>query len=366
MARAGKRLTLVTCLFDVATRERNPHRRTAAHYLRASERVLGHDVDLVAFADPEMCEPIAARRREAGLEARTLVVSLRMEDLRAHGLLAQITSARDAHPLLNGGPGKDTPLYAVLQWSKFELVRRAAELDPFDATHLAWIDIGLPGAHPVPADAIFTNPSDRVRLLQMRRIAPEDLADRAAYYAYIRGYVAAGYITAKRDAFLRLCELFEAEAHGALDAGWAPSEEQLLPVLWHEEPELFEFHHGNYGHVLRNYRWIRGSAANLTYQLRESRDAEAYDYGDRLGQAILASHEAGFLECTPGELAELFDECYLAAWYADPDPAHARAARIAGLYLKLAEADSEFRDVFLRHEIRVRSNFELLETAAGR
>jgi Bacterial protein of unknown function (HtrL_YibB) len=365
MAGAGKKLTLVTCLLDLATRERNPYRRTTAHYLKASGQVLGYEVDLVAFAEAEQCEAIAARRREAGLEERTLVVPLEMEELRAHKALARITSAREAHPLRNGGPSKDTPLYAVLQWSKFELIRRATELDPFAATHLGWIDIGLPGAPPVPADSIFTRPSDRVRLLQMRRIAPEDLVDRGDYYAWLRGHVAAGYVTAERGAFLRLCELFESESQRALDAGRAPSEEQLLPVIWLDEPELFEFHHGNYGHILRNYARIRGSAPNLIFQLRESRDAGAYDYGDRLGRAIVESHEAGILECTPGQLAELLDECYLAAWYADPDPAHGRAGRIADLYLQLAESDSEFRDVFLRHEVRVRSNFELLEAGSA-
>jgi hypothetical protein len=361
MTPTGKRLTLVTALFDLATREQNNQRRTPSDYFVAARRVLALDENMVVFADPDLCDTIAGKRRRGGHEARTLVVPTRLEELPAHAELGRIEAARHANPLRNGDLDVDTPLYTVVQWAKFDLMERAIAEDPFGASHFAWIDFGLAARSPDPADQVFSDPGDGIRLAQMRRIDPADLADRAAYAAYLRGYMGANYMAGTRERFEALIRLFRDQATSLLDEGLALSEEQILPLLWAAEPELFDPLPGDYDDVLRNYRRLRGSAHNLVFQMREARDAGDREYADRIAQAAFASHEAGTLECSPAELAELLDECYLAAWYAPSDPGHERAARIASAYLDLAEQDPDFRDVFLRHEVRVRSNFALLE-----
>lgn len=352
-------LTLVTALYDLAGRERNPRRRTTDHYLEAAGFVIGLDVRLVVFADPDLAPELVRRRQEAGLAERTRVVSLPFEGLQAHRLVEQIAAAREAHPVENANPHKDTHRYVALQWSKFELLERAAELEPA-SSHLAWIDLGLP-FRPHPDDRVFERPSDRVRLLRMRPWSPNEMADRGEYFRYMRGLVAGGYVSGAREPLLRVCELFGEEYRGALAAGLAPNDEQLLPLLCDAEPGLFEFHHGDYADILGNYERLRGGASNLAFQLRVARDAGLYARGLELCEAILASHRAGTLECSPAELANLLDECFLAAWYGGEGD-RALAGEIADLYRERVAADPGFRDVYLREEIRVRSNFELLGT----
>ena len=351
-------LTLVSALYDLAGRERNPDRHTVARYLEAGEFLFALDADLVVFADSELAPAIEARRRDAGRAARTRVVTLPLEELAAHALADRIAAARRRHPLRNGNPAKDTPLYAVLQWAKFELVTHAARLDPFTATHLAWIDLGLP-ARPHPDDRVFERAPDRVRLLMMRPFAAAELADERDYYAYLRGHVAAGYVSGPRRRMLRLCGLFAEEARASLSAGFAPSEEQLLPVLSEREPALFEFHHGDYGHILSNYERLRGGGENLLFQLRVARDAGLQARGLEICQALIASHRDGIFECPSALLAELLDECFLAAWHGGGED-RALAAEVACVYAERVRADSRFREVFLRDEVRVRSNFDLL------
>ena len=353
-----KRLTLVTALFDLARREGNPRRRNVEHYMRAAEYLFDLDADVIAFADPELADGLADARRLAGHEARTVVVPLALEELPAHELAGPIVAARRAHPILNGDPDKDTPLYAVLQWSKFELVRRATDLDPFDATHYGWLDIGLP-SRPHPADRVFEQPADRVRLLAMRGFREADLADAADYLSHLRGHVAAGYVTASAPAFMRLCERFDARAREFLEARLAPSEEQLLPILCLEEPELFEFHYGDYGAILSNYLRLRGSAENLIFQLRDARAHGDFAHGHAIGSRLLESVSEGTFECHPHLLSDLLDEAFIAAWYdegAGPDV----AGHVASVYAGLVQSDPDFRDAFLRDEIRIRSNFASL------
>ena len=356
---AAKRLTLVSGLFDIAGRERNPRRRPADEFLRDGTLLMELDQDVVVFADPELAPRVQALRDAAGVGARTRVVAVALEDLPAHLLHDRIAAARSEHPVLNANPDKDTVLFTELQWSKFELVRRAIELDPFGASHYAWIDFVNRGDDPHPDDPLFERPSDRVRLLAMRGFRAEELADREDYYAYLRGHLAAGYITADRDRFLRLAEEFDSLARSELDAGFAPSEEQLLPVLCAQEPELFEFHYGDYSHLLANYLQVRGSAGNLLFQLRNARAEGDFGYANEIGGRVVAAQRAGTLECEPEVLADLLDEAFVAAWRVGGSRSP-EAAEIAALYAELVRTVPAFRDAFLRNEIRIRANFEYL------
>jgi hypothetical protein len=145
-----------------------------------------------------------------------------------------------------------------------------------------------------------------------------------------------------------------------LDAGYAGSEEQLLPLLATAYPERFEFHHGDYNEALANYLVPHGGAENLSYQLRRWRDKGVPGEGAALARAISESVEAGQFDADPESLAILLDDCYVAAWYGENEP-HPLARRIAELYLGRAEHDTPFRDSFLRNEIHVRRNFSFLE-----
>lgn len=217
---------------------------------------------------------------------------------------------------------------------------------------------GLPG-RPHPDDDPFARPADRARLLMMRPFFPGELADRHRYFAWLWGHVAAGYISGSRASMLRVRERFDQAARAALADGYAPSDEQLLPIVAASEPGLFEYHHGDYGHILANYVRPRGSAENLAFQLRILRDAGVFARADPLCRPTVESIEAGGFEAGSQALAGLLDECFLAAYYGEDEPREL-ARRILELYRERVERDPAFRDTFLRDEIRLRRNFAFL------
>lgn len=354
----------MTALFDLARREGNPARRPADDYLQRGQFLFGLDEDVVFFADPELADHIGDRRREHGLGDRTLVMSSALEELLSHDLPDRIEQAHRRRPILNGDPAKDTALYVALGWSKFRLVELAIQLDPFGTTHFAWIDFGLYGGLPAhhAADQPFARPSDRVRLLMLKPFSREEIGD-SAYYSWLRGHLGAGYVSGSRASMLRLNELMAAEAESALASGFGPTEEQLLPVVAAEHPDLFEFHYGDYSHVLENYVRLRGSATNLLFQMRHCRAVGDFDRALDIVWRLLAGYQDGTFACGADQLAELLDECFIAAYHAEYPEQHL-AHEIAGLYAGLVIRDPDARDVFLRHEIRLRSNFALLSDEA--
>lgn len=99
-------------------------------------------------------------------------------------------------------------------------------------------------------------------------------------------------------------------------ASWAHGAAALLggELAVAQNPQLFSFHHGDYEHIIENYRRPRGSAENLLF-------VSYYAY--------------------------------------HPDHTAARAA--ASLYVEWAHRDPAFRDEFLLHEVRVRTNLAFVE-----
>jgi hypothetical protein len=350
-------LTQVTGLFDIARREASD-RHPPAYYLDGAQWLLQADRELVVFCDPALAPRL---RRRAG--ARTTIVECPLEELIPAGRVARIAAARERNPLRNASAIKDTPLYTAFTWAKFAMVARVVADGLGGDGPVAWIDIALAG-RPHPDDDPFAAVADRIDLLMMRGFSAAEVADPGNFYAYLRGQVAAGYIPGSRRAWSALARASAERIETALAAGFAPSDEQLLAVLCADHPELFTFHHGGYAHILSNFVHLRGSANNLAYQLHEARAAREQERDERwvgpsgfeLAARVVESIDAGLLSGRGQPFAALLDECFMAAWYANPGDA-APAAHVRDLYLDEVRRDHEFRDAFLLSEIRVRGNF---------
>jgi hypothetical protein len=190
---------------------------------------------------------------------------LAFEELPTYALVSQIAAARSERPLRNGNPRKDTPRYTALTCAKPELAARVARDDPFGGSHVAWIDFGIV-ARPHPGEDPFANPAEGIRLLSMRPLFEHELTPRESYFSALQGHIAANYFCGSRDNMAWLGAAFARLVRETLDAGYAGSEEQLLPLLATAYPERFEFHHGDYNEALANYLAPHGGAENLSYQ----------------------------------------------------------------------------------------------------
>lgn len=313
---SAARLTLVTGFFDLTRREPDFHRRTPAFFFHYGEFLLDLDHDIVFFVDPELEVEIRERRGARGLLGRTVVVPIPLEALPAWDLLPSIRDAWSRNPPLKAVPGKDMPLYVAMLWSKVDLLERALALDPFRATHFAWIDMGLTHlarTEHYAEDGVFANPADRARLMMRYNVTLEQVADRKTHYGTVRGHVAGGYFSMGRAILPRVCDVFRDEALTCLSMGIAARDEPVFAAVALRHPELFEYHYGNYDCILENYVRIRGSAEWLLGLMRACREQGDLRRANEIGERILASHHEGTFEATPEQLSALLEECSIAA-----------------------------------------------------
>lgn len=350
--------TIVSCLFDLASREPAPGRRSVDEYLRWGKLLLELDADLICFADPAVAPAVTAGRRDAGLAERTQVVAIPFEATAHAHRLGAVERLRGRRPLRNGNPSKDTARYAIVGWTKLDLVAQAIAANPFGAEHFIWCDFGVARAAITAhhaADRVFSEPADHVRLLQMRPLDPGLADDRDRHLSYLWGHFAAALISGPAAGLQAMVEVFGQEMEQALEDGYAPSDEQLLELVVLRRPELFRFYHGDYDHVLENYRRPRGSADNLTFQLRCWRSRQEWGPAAELAGGVVRSIGDGVFAGGGAEVARLLDESFLALYYARPDDPSAAIAA-AELLRDRAHSDPGARDEFLRHELRMRRN----------
>lgn len=357
-----RRLTLVTACFDLASRERD-RQRGIDFYRSHGSWLLGLDHDLVIYTEPGLVEELRGRRKEAGLESRTLVVASPLERFASFRQLDEIRLARQENPIRNANPRKDTPLYAALGWAKFEMLRDAISSNPFSTSHVGWIDLGL--AHVATRthtaeDRVFDEPSDRMRILVMRPFDRRDFGDRRTSFEFLRGYVAAGYLAGSRAVVDEVCEVIAREARDCLDERFAPSDEQLLPLVAVQRPDLFELTFGDYPSILVNHSVMRSAADNLLFQLRSSRERGMFDRGAEIARRIMESLRLGTFAAPPEPLADLLEESFISAWYAER-PLTDLAETIAREYVRRVGVDAAFRSAFESNEARVRANFAWLD-----
>jgi hypothetical protein len=248
-------LTLVSAFFDLASRESST-RPNAEYYLTHGRFLLSLNVNKVIYCDRHMEEPIKKIIDEFGTWDSTILRPTSLEERKYYELLPEASNCSRAQ---SNNIVKDTVLYSITMWVKFELLEEVAKENPWNNSHIAWFDFGL--AHVAETEyameAFEELPEQGVRLLMLRPWTKEEVLDPTYYDAH-RGINGAGFILGTRNNIIDLCKVFRQEVSIALFKGKAPVDEQILPVIHMKYPTLFKFYYGDYAEILENVKYIRG------------------------------------------------------------------------------------------------------------
>ena len=356
-------VTFITCFFDLQKRE-NSQRRNKDYYFEKAEFLFKQNQNIIFFIDPELQIDVWKRRKAHNLLDKTYIVPIRCEDLdyvKAHLDATQKNFIQ--HPVHNFQPGKETPLYILLTWSKFKLLNSGIELNPFNSTHFAWIDFGL--SHIAKTtDTILHDCiqhfDDKIKILSMKHLARCELVDMNRYYDWIMGKMAAGFITGLKDNMLKLCQAFDVKVSETIKLGRAILEEQILPLIYTQNPQLFKLYYGDYDHILLNYNKIQGNIDLILTNVVWSRERREFEMAFQICEALLDSS----FQCPPVKMLTIFHEAFINGWNSDKS----KCLMVLSKLSVLCDKDPEFRKVYLLNYPKLKNfnlSFDLVSIKIG-
>lgn len=247
-------ITFVTSFFDLGKRENNTERRQVQVYLEKGLFLLGLDINLVIFIEEQFVDYVTEHRK-AFME-KTKIIPMKFEDLHYYQHYDEIVENLKLHPIHNSSSYKDTPNYIILMWEKLEFVKRVIEDNPFKSDYVGWIDFGL--THVATTRKCLTNETfkkvpEKIKIMKLREFSYNEFNDLKTYYSYLRGIMAAGYITGSIENMLIFHRLMNIEINRCLEMKVAPVDEQILPIVISKCPDLFILYNGDYEDILDNY-----------------------------------------------------------------------------------------------------------------
>jgi|WetSurMetagenome_2_1015567.scaffolds.fasta_scaffold36776_2 hypothetical protein len=256
--------TLVTGYFDLTKKsDANAaiQARPAEHYIdQHGSSVLSLDKNLIVFCEPELKEKIWKMRPER-LHARTLVVSTSFEDFPLTQYRSRIIENR-------GGPAcardpRNTASYYLFCMARYAMLKEAIDLNPFKSSHFAWINICIERMgfnNLIHLDEALGLNRDKFSTCWIDYVSKETVEDLPRYFgpSGCRSCVAgctmcSGFFTGRSNYMRDVCDMLEAEFLRCLRLGFGHADEQLFPLVYYKNPELFDWYVGDYSEMITNY-----------------------------------------------------------------------------------------------------------------
>lgn len=253
--------TLVTCLFDLKKID-NTDRKSIDEYLSHAEFTLSLPYNFIIYTEPELFWKIWKMRKVHKLLDKTIIITKTLESLPYYKYKDHIKLLHELNPIEGIDPKKDTPNYFVLQWSKFTFLDEAIANNPFNASHIMWIDCGIAyrankknyqtlnkGGYFSP----FANlPDHKIKISIFNMWNLDEVSKVSSYKLNIR-VIDGGYFGGNIHTLKIISKHFKQELNNALVNSFAPHEDTILAHVFIANTYLFDYSLSNSEHILNNF-----------------------------------------------------------------------------------------------------------------
>lgn len=333
-ATSKDRLTLVTGFWP----PRNEVIRRSDVYVRLFEELVRHvdgAVPIVACVDPRVEEQTKAAIVRAGAPPdRVIVQPTPFDSLHFAKEPERFASLQ---PASNAFVHQSAIDYAIVMWSKPKTVHEVAIQNPFQSSHLGWIDFGI--AHVSELRDVNwsdvaqqSSGTDLVRICERMASPRREAEDPYYFYSTNSGRTCGGFFTGSEESLGELAAVFDEEVARMIETGTYCVDEQIIAAATALYPELFECWYADYFGLLRNVRYIERDVGIVQANLRHCRDEGLYENGSRIARKLLESASVRRLRLEPQECLALLDDGLACAIHADRDLADTLARTLISLF----------------------------------
>jgi hypothetical protein len=286
--------TIVTAWYDVREKENHPMKdkttndffpTTHEYFDKNKQKFLNKPFPMVIYTEPRF-EQMIKEQRPKHLHPFTRFIFKDYEELPFYSLFNKYEENHHKNPVQNLDTTKFTPLYKFIVNQKTNFVKEVAEMNPFNTTHFAWMDLRLHCVYDMSpqetVDTFATIQEDKVRMMFMSYLPTDQIWGRHDFYSWTRGKIAAGFFGGRAKPIIEFARLCQKEFVDAINEGMAPSDEMIYSFVTAHNTRLFEPYVGEYGDCLRNMSMARCSGHLFMPFFYSSFDRQNWSYTSAL------------------------------------------------------------------------------------
>lgn len=262
--------TVVTAWYDVREKENHPLKNndnngffcTISEYFDKNKLFLNKPFPMVIYTEPRF-EAMIKEARPIEFHSMTRFIFKDYDELPFYRYFKQFEENHTQNPVINLDINKFTPLYKFIVNQKTNFVKEVAEMNPFNTSRFAWMDLRLHAVYDLSpeetATAISSIQSNKVRMMFMSYLPTYHICGRYDFYSWTRGKVAAGFFAGEAAPIIEFARLCQKELISAIEENMSPSDEMVYSYVAANNTHLFEPYVGEYIDCLRNMPMARRS-----------------------------------------------------------------------------------------------------------
>ena len=341
-------LTVVSYLFDIHSRG-DFNCKPINYYHQVTDYILSLNANIIIFCDPHLIAYLYSRRKHFNLHHKTYVIAIDLESTRYYNLLNTHRHTCQISDNISKGW-----IYTCMLWSKFDFLKKAIEMNPFNTTHFMWQDLGsfhfmhFRDKNKYMLNNILHDRPSKIRCLMVKDTDVSEFKDRSRYYSNIRLKIAGGIMVGPIDIWLKFIESFNKEIPKMLESGRYGLEEAVAGVVYAKNRKWFDPYYGGYKDIFVSYFKCQSLEVKKLFEgLVHCRLHGLYQIGLKITQDMEQSYHSGILKLNKHEIFSMYDEMFIAAyWNKDPELAKKAGEKlisIVKLYKKELNGKIDFR-----------------------
>lgn len=248
--------TLVTAYFDL-TKEfdstKNTDRRPTSEYFETMHTTLSVEQNLIVFCEEDDVEKIKSYR-PAHLLHKTKFIIQKFSDFEITNTRDKIIQNKIDKPYSHDG--RCTATYYTFCMSRYIMINRAIEENPFNSTHFAWINICIERMGWKNAQMLnhaFSLNRDKFSTCWIDYQPKQLVENYSEYFKWGRCGMCSGFFTGRADYFKEFNKYILEEFYDCLEKGYGHADEQLYSIVYWKHPEIFDPYFGDYADMVTNY-----------------------------------------------------------------------------------------------------------------
>ncbi len=352
--------TLVTMLYDLKKQDGN-NRRSINDYIAHADFSLSLPYNMVIYTESDLFWTVWNCRKKYNLLDRTVIIVKPYNELPCYKYLDLVKLLHEVKPIKYLNKEKDTANYMVIQWSKFTFLNDVIKNNPFNATHVMWLDCGI--GYRINKDkylSAFSNlPDYKIKVALFEILNFNDISN-INHYDVNRRIIDGGYFGGNIHSLKIFISYFDSELLNALAHSKAPHEDTIITRVIVQHPELFTFSFCQHQTVLNNFNYPTVDLDNcITTLIPNARNMISHNrksahIGLICAELIYNSWNLKKITLDMQLFEKLLEEYFILAFYLKGPNS---CLPITDTYKEMLLESDDFMNAYESHKDRINSNF---------